>query len=58
MDNTGIGDVGPTVDIHVLCECGKTLEIDLDGWVINVEGTLNFKCPCGKTWKPESTTSP
>ena len=53
MDNTSIEDVGPTVDIHVLCECGKTLEIDLDGWVINVEGTLNFKCPCGKTWKPE-----
>ena len=32
-------------DIHVECECGEELDIDLKGWSMLVKGGLVFKCP-------------
>jgi hypothetical protein len=43
--NIGIGDNVPSIDIYVLCQCGKELKIDLKGWDIEVKGTLTFICP-------------
>ncbi len=35
----------PKVDIHVECDCGEELDIDLHGWSLSVYGGLVFKCP-------------
>lgn len=43
--NTGIGDDISTIDIHVVCECGEELKIDLKGWNMEVRGRITFICP-------------
>ena len=47
-DSIAIGNISPVADIHVLCDCGRTLQVDLDGWVLVIEGRMTFKCPCGE----------
>jgi hypothetical protein len=33
--------------LWIRCECGKTLVVPAGGWLMNIVGMLQFKCPCG-----------
>jgi len=35
--------------LRVDCDCGKELLVIGDGWKIEVNGPINFVCPCGKS---------
>jgi hypothetical protein len=48
--NVGVGTVIPQSLVHVKCECGNELFIDgkQEGWRVDFQGPVVFKCPCGK----------
>ena len=40
----GISKNLPKIDIHVKCDCGEELKINLNGWRLVVVGGLIFEC--------------
>jgi hypothetical protein len=58
--NVGVGTVIPQSLVHIKCECGNELFIDgkQEGWRVDFQGPVVFKCPCGKSRTVPDTTIP